>query len=112
MSRYAVAVDVGGTFTDVTLTDLDTAEVSSLKTPSTPRDPSIGFLTGVEKVLALAGAGPDDVVRVLHGTTIATNAILESKGASTGLVTTRGFKYVLEIGRHDAPGLVNLLSCV
>src|SRR5262245_9383698 len=75
MSRYAVAVDVGGTFTDVTLSDLETAEVWSLKTPTTPKDPSIGFLTGVEKVLALAGASPEDVVRVLHGTTIATNAI-------------------------------------
>jgi N-methylhydantoinase A len=110
MSRYSVAVDVGGTFTDVTLADLDTGRIWNSKTPTTPSDPSIGFLTGVDRVLALAGASPDDVVRVLHGTTIATNAILESKGAKSGLVTTQGFKYVLEIGRHDAPRWVNILT--
>jgi len=110
MSRFAVAVDVGGTFTDVTLADLYTGRIWNSKNPTTPSDPSIGFLTGVDRVLELASASPEDVVRVLHGTTIATNAILESKGAKTGLVTTQGFKYVLEIGRHDAPRWVNILT--
>jgi N-methylhydantoinase A len=112
MNQYVVAVDIGGTFTDVTMTELDTGAVWSLKTATTRRDPSIGFLNGVEKVLLLADAGPEDVVRVLHGTTIATNAILESTGAPTGLVTTRGFKFVLEIGRHNLPGRANALSWV
>src|SRR5207245_8468057 len=65
-------------------------------------------IAAIHKVLALAGRGPTDVIRVLHGTTIATNAILEGKTPPTALVTTAGFKYVLEIGRHDIPRHGNL----
>lgn len=112
MTDLAVAVDIGGTFTDVRLSDLDDGSMWSAKTPTTPADPSIGFASGVERVLALSGRPAQEIVRVLHGTTIATNAILESKGSRTGLVTTRGFKYVLEIGRHDSPRWANLNSWV
>jgi N-methylhydantoinase A len=103
MGRFAIGVDVGGTFTDATITDLDDGRSWSCKTATTPQDPSQGFLAAVEHALELAHADPYDIVRLVHGTTTATNAILESKGTPTGLVTTRGFKHVLEIGRHDAP---------
>jgi len=110
MSSFAIAVDVGGTFTDVTLWNLATAEQWSIKTPTTPADPSIGFLDGVDEILQLASAAAQDIAHVWYGTTISTNAILESKGVPTGLVTTRGFRYVLEIGRHDGPRWANRLT--
>ena len=94
-----VAVDIGGTFTDITLQDLSTGQAWTAKTPSTPHDPSIGFLVGVEAALAEAGRGAAEIGRALHGTTVATNLILEGKGATTALVTTQGFRHVLEIGR-------------
>src|ERR687887_89742 len=80
--------------------------------PPPPADPSQGFFAGVDKMLGLAGAAPDEVAVVLHGSTVATNAILEGKGAKTGLITTAGFKYVLEIGRHDIPRKENLYAWV
>src|SRR5262245_32891318 len=98
-----LAIDVGGTFTDITFADAATGATWVAKTPSTPEDLSSGFITAVRKVLSLAGRGPTDVLRVFHGTTTATNAILEGKTPPTALVTTAGFKYVLEIGRHDIP---------
>jgi len=103
-----IAIDVGGTFTDVTFADAGTGATWVAKTPSTPGDLSAGFLTAVRKALALAGRPPGDVIRVLHGTTTATNAILEGKTPPTALITTAGFKYVLEIGRHDIPRHGNL----
>jgi N-methylhydantoinase A len=71
-----LAIDVGGTFTDITFTDAATGALWVAKTPSTPGDLSTGFITAVRKVLALAGRAPADVLRVFHGTTTATNAIL------------------------------------
>src|SRR5499426_4074185 len=103
-----LAIDVGGTFTDITFADAATGATWIAKTPSTPEDLSAGFTTAVRKVLSLAGRGPADVLRVFHGTTTATNAILEGKTPPTALVTTAGFKYVLEIGRHDIPRHGNL----
>src|SRR6266853_1134931 len=103
-----LAIDVGGTFTDVTFTDAATGATCVAKTPSTPEDLSTGFIAAIRKVLALAQRAPADVIRVLHGTTTATNAILEGKTPPTALVTTAGFKYVLEIGRHDIPRHGNL----
>jgi N-methylhydantoinase A len=103
-----LAIDVGGTFTDVTFADAGTGATWVAKTPSTPGDLSAGFIAAIRKVLALAQRGPGDVIRVLHGTTTATNAILEGKTPPTALVTTAGFKYVLEIGRHDIPRHGNL----
>jgi N-methylhydantoinase A len=94
----------------VTLRDPATGRLWITKTPTTPHDPSEGFLAGVDKALALAGARPAALRHVLHGTTIATNAILEDKGAATGLLTTAGFRYVLEIGRHDIPRRANMFA--
>ena len=103
-----IAIDVGGTFTDITFADATTGESWVAKTPSTPSDLAAGFIAAVRKALALAGRRPADILRVLHGTTTATNAILEGKTPPTALVTTAGFKYVLEIGRHDIPRHGNL----
>jgi N-methylhydantoinase A len=108
----AVAVDIGGTFTDVTLADRASGRLWRAKIPSTPSDPSEAFLAGVMLVLADAGARPDAVGRVLHGTTVATNLILEGKAARTALVTTSGFRHVLEIGRQDIPRHANLFTWV
>ena len=110
--RYAVAVDTGGTFTDVTLFDRDTGQMWTAKTPSTPDDPSRGFMTGIETALQLAGITPAELAQVFHGTTVATNLILEGKGAEVGLLTTAGFKHVLEIGRQDIPRRANLFSWI
>ena len=110
--RYAIALDVGGTFTDVALLDQASGRLRVVKTPTTPEDPAEGFLAGVDKALGLAGTSPLDLNQILHGTTTATNAILEGKGVTTGLLTTAGFRYVLEIGRHDIPRRANMFAWV
>ena len=107
MDNYSVAVDVGGTFTDVVLCNLKTNQQNVFKTPSTPDDPSAGFLTGLQQILEANGVEPAQVKHIFHGTTIATNAILENKGSRVGVLVPEGFKYVLEIGRHGTPRLVN-----
>jgi N-methylhydantoinase A len=112
MALCTLAIDVGGTFTDVTLADAVTGNTWITKTPSTPHDLSVGFMTGIQKILTLGGWGPAGIMRVFHGTTTATNAILEGKTAPTGLLTTKGFKYVLEIGRHDIPREGNLYGWI
>ncbi|MGE0714957.1 MAG: hydantoinase/oxoprolinase family protein [Alphaproteobacteria bacterium] len=107
-----VAVDIGGTFTDVTLQDRATGTSWRAKTPSTPHDPSEAFLVGVMAALETAGREAGGIGRALHGTTVATNLILEGKGAATALLTTRGFRHVLEIGRQDIPRRANLWTWV
>ena len=107
MPQYTLAVDVGGTFTDLVLADLETGSQTVYKTPSTPEDPSIGFLKGLTDILDVEKVKPADVVHILHGTTIATNSVLENKGAQVGLLVTTGYKYVLEIARHGTPRLAN-----
>ncbi|MGY1712231.1 hydantoinase/oxoprolinase family protein [Geodermatophilus sp. SYSU D00758] len=101
---YRLGVDVGGTFTDVLLVDQDSGATWRAKTASTPADQAVGVLHGIERVCAEAGIGLTEVASVLHGTTVATNAILEGKGAVVGLVTTRGFRQVLQIARSFVPG--------
>ena len=107
-----IGIDTGGTFTDVTLLDIKTGHVWNSKTPSTPDDPSQGFGNGITEVLNTAALSGGAVSRVLHGTTVATNLILEGKGARAALLTTSGFKYVLEIGRQDVPRRSNLFTWV
>src|ERR671920_734735 len=101
---YRLGVDVGGTFTDLFLVDDDRAQQWRVKTPSTPRDPSDGVLTGVERICAQAGIAPGDLRNLVHGTTVATNAMLEGKGARVGLVTTQGFGQILHLARSQTPG--------
>ena len=99
--QYAIAVDIGGTFTDITLADRRSGRLWQVKTPTTPRDQSEAFADGIRRVLQDAGVSAEDIEGVFHGTTVATNAILEGKGARLGLITTEGCRYVLHIGRHD-----------
>jgi N-methylhydantoinase A len=95
-----VAFDIGGTFTDFVLHDGESGKTLALKVPTTLRDPGEAVIAGLEKLLAMAGIAGSDVGMVLHATTVATNAVLERKGAATGLVTTDGFRDVLIIGRQ------------
>ena len=107
MDDYALAIDVGGTFTDVVLLNLATGELRLHKTPSTPDDPSRGFIAGISRILDANGVAYSQVRRIFHGTTIATNAVLEGKGTPVGVLVSEGFKYVLEIGRHSMDRMAN-----
>ena len=93
---YRLGVDVGGTFTDLLLFDDASGESWRTKTPSTPHDSSEGILSGVEEVCKIAGVTPKEIEVFLHGTTVATNAVLEGKGARVGLVTTQGHRQVMQ----------------
>lgn len=101
---YRLGVDVGGTFTDILLVNESTGHTYREKTPSTPDDQSVGVFRGIEAVCAQAGVELAEVAEVLHGTTVATNAILEKRGARVGVVTTAGFRQVLQIARSYVPG--------
>jgi N-methylhydantoinase A/oxoprolinase/acetone carboxylase beta subunit len=95
-----IAADIGGTFTDLQILDARSGAITNLKTPTTPEDPSIGLMTGIAEAAARDKFVFSDIGYLLHGTTIATNAVLERKLARGALVTTAGFEDVLEIGRH------------
>src|SRR5580765_2582055 len=104
---YRLGVDVGGTFTDLFLVEDGNGGGGGrfrVKTPSTPADPSEGVLTGVQRICAEAGIDVGDIRNILHGTTVATNAVLESKGARVGLITTQGFQQILHLARSQTPG--------
>jgi N-methylhydantoinase A len=101
---YRLGVDVGGTFTDLLLFNEATGGFWRHKTPSTPQDSSEGIMTGVEAICADAGIGAQEIETILHGTTVATNAVLEGKGARVGLITTEGFRHVMQIARSFVPG--------
>jgi N-methylhydantoinase A len=109
---YIAGVDVGGTFTDVTLLESESGRSWTAKTPSTPRDQSLGFVAALEKATRAAGVPLSAIERCFHGTTVATNAILQRGEARLGLITTEGFVYVLEIGRHDIPREENYFGYV
>ncbi len=109
---YSLALDVGGTFTDVILVEADGGRTWTAKTASTPSDPSTGFFAGIDKILEQSGVPADRVTALLHGSTVATNAILEGKSAKTGMLVTDGFKFVLEIGRAEVPRKENLYAWV
>lgn len=101
---YRLGVDVGGTFTDLLLFNTDTGAFWRHKTPSTPHDSSEGILNGVTAVCGKAGITAGQIDYFLHGTTVATNAVLEGKGAKVGLVTTEGYRDILQIARSYVPG--------
>ncbi len=100
MPPIRIGIDIGGTFTDLQVLDERTGARGSLKTPTTPADPSIGLMTGLEAAAARFGFALADIGLLLHGTTIATNAVLERKLPRGLLFATDGFRDVLEIGRH------------
>jgi N-methylhydantoinase A len=101
---YRLGVDVGGTFTDLLLIDESTGATYSAKVPSTPKDSSIGVLNGIARICERSRIDPSRITHVMHGTTVATNTVLEGKGACVGLVTTKGFRQVLQIARSYVPG--------
>ncbi|MEV4249794.1 hydantoinase/oxoprolinase family protein [Streptosporangium canum] len=101
MRSVRIGVDTGGTFTDVVAVDEQTGEITTTKTPSTPANPADGFMEGVRKVLRKAGV--ETVSAVVHGTTVATNQLLEDRIADLGFVTTEGFEFILEIARQSVP---------
>ena len=107
--RYRLGIDVGGTFTDGILINEETGETRIVKVPSTPKDPSIGFLEAVERILREASIKTADVGYLVHGTTVATNAIIEGNLGHTGFLTTEGFRDMLEIQRQIRPALYDLL---
>ena len=101
---YRLGVDVGGTFTDLLLMNEDTGDTYEAKVHSTPEDSSVGVFLGIERVCANAGVDPSEIDQIMHGTTVATNAILQGQGAKMGLVTTKGYRQVLQIERAFVPG--------
>ena len=107
---YRLGVDVGGTFTDLLLFDDRAERMLLAKVPTTVRNPALGIVEGVRRVTAMAGIGVDAIDLFLHGTTVATNAILEAKGVSTALITTAGFRDVLHIMRQDRPRLYDFAA--
>jgi len=101
---YRLGVDVGGTFTDLLLVNEATGQSWTAKVPSTPADQSIGVLNGIARVCERAGIDPNAIGHVMHGTTVATNTVLTGTGARVGLVTTKGYRQVLQIARSFVPG--------
>lgn len=98
-----IGVDVGGTFTDVFYTDTVAHQVWIHKVPTTSADPSLGVITGITELCTRHNIEPRDIDQIYHGTTIATNALLEYNGAKVGVVTTKGYRDILHIGRHQRP---------
>src|SRR5690349_6744859 len=104
-----VGVDTGGTFTDVCLFDVDSNAVQVTKVSSTPDDPGTAVVRGVREILQQAGTLPADAIGYFaHGTTVATNALLTGRGVKTGLLTTKGFRDLLELGRGRRPHMYDL----
>ncbi len=101
---WRLAVDIGGTFTDIVALEESTGELHLAKVPSTPTDPANGFIDGIEHIRAVSGIAAADVAAVFHGTTVATNAILERKYSPLGLIITRGYREALEVARQTVPG--------
>src|SRR3954466_8599379 len=101
--RIRIGIDTGGTFPAVVAFDEETGELVTTKTPSTPGNPADGFLAGIDKVLGLVGAGGADIDAVSHGTTVATNQLLEGKVDRLGFVTNTGYEAMLEIARQSVP---------
>ena len=101
---YRLGVDVGGTFTDLLLIDEESGATHTAKVPSTPEDSSVGVLNGIARICDESAVNPADVSRVMHGTTVATNAVLTGRGAKVGLVTTAGYEDTLQVARSFCPG--------
>ncbi|MFY9609516.1 MAG: hydantoinase/oxoprolinase family protein, partial [Blastocatellia bacterium] len=102
--KIRIGIDTGGTFTDFVAAR--GSRLDSFKVPSTPHNPAQAILAGIARILEGAGSAPFEIV---HGTTVATNALLERKGARTALITTAGFEDVIEIGRQNRPEIYNLM---
>lgn len=107
---YRLGVDTGGTFTDIAIVDESDGQVVVTKVPSTPDNPSRAVINGATKIMEECNIDAKDVTFFIHGTTVATNALLELKGARTALITTEGFKDILQIGRQTRPSLYDFYA--
>lgn len=107
---YRIGIDVGGTFTDVTLLNSETGRYYTYKLSSTLQDQSLAIANGTKETLELYGVPVSEIEYFGHGTTVATNMIIERKGAKTALITTKGFRDLLEIGRQTRPSLYNIME--
>ena len=107
-ARYRAGIDVGGTFTDIVLVEEASGEILTAKVATVPSDPSEGCINGIDKALSRYRLNPDQLSFIVHGTTIATNTIIEGKGAKAGLITSEGFRDVLEIAYQTRPHLYDL----
>ncbi len=105
MRRYRLGVDTGGTFTDLCIFEEGSGNVVTTKVPSTPSNPALAVVNGIRRLIDKEGVSPEQLCFLIHGTTVATNALLEHKGAATALLTTEGFEDVLHIGRQNRPKL-------
>ncbi len=101
---YRLGVDVGGTFTDLLLINEGSGETWTAKVPSTPEDPALGVLDGIARICDQSRVDPAQIKLVMHGTTVATNAVLTGHGAKVGLVTTEGYEQTLQVARSFCPG--------
>lgn len=106
--RLRAGIDIGGTFTDFILFDEAKTAIRLHKHPTTPQDPSLGALKGLSELVAAAGISVADLAEVVHGTTLVTNAVIERKGVKVGLVTTKGFRDILEIGTEQRYDIYDL----
>lgn len=104
---FRVAVDIGGTFTDIVLQNEETGNIYVSKVPSTTADQSIGLMQGIQKVCKEVGIDSSQIKTIIHGTTVATNAVLEGKGAKVGLLTTAGFEQILHVARSWTPAPIS-----
>src|SRR5919199_6614068 len=109
MSRCSLAIDIGGTFTDIVVYDHERAQSVSHKELTTPHAPAEGVITGIRRLFMQHELAYSDVVRVVHATTLFTNALIERKGAPTGLITTKGFRDTLEMRREHKYELYDLM---
>ena len=107
---YRLGVDVGGTFTDLLLFNEVKKTIALTKVPTTPDNQASGIVKGVKKISTQAGISPTELTLLMHGTTAATNAVLEAKGAKTAIIVTEGFKDVLHIMRQDRPKLYDFFA--
>src|SRR6185503_6437861 len=102
-ARYRIGIDTGGTFTDIVSVDTASGAIAVTKVASTPGNPGIALVRGVRALLAQVGGHSGSVVGLAHGTTVATNALLQGQIDSLGLIVTEGFRHILEIARQSVP---------
>ena len=108
MAAYALGIDIGGTFTDIVAYDINTGHKFHRKVLTTHDDPSTAVIDGINALITMDGLNPSDTQRVVHATTLFTNALIERQGAYTGVITTEGFRDTLEIGRERKYNLYDI----
>jgi N-methylhydantoinase A len=105
-----MGIDIGGTFTDFSLLNESSGEITVLKTPSVPAKPEEAIFNGIRQLLSDGGISPADITYLIHGTTLAVNTIIQRRGARVAMLVTRGFRDILNIGRHRIPDVFNFFS--